>query len=234
MAVAWKSRARRPIHPDHAEIRLGLGRAVAVHIREIEAHCWPDARPAILRTIRSEFQSGRTSPARTSRARGQEIRDSPRLDRGHRRGCHQDRHGTRGLSLRAQTANVARRARAGGLATGLAARHPQAPLRDAASKLPPDAEAYRQTTVMMGVQGFGFRATGREPIEAGCRGAVRDWTRDEEKREASQVLPPRRDLRGGSRRFRPSCYHRGYVTAGLLTREAARSVAVMGLSRWTS
>ena len=59
---------------------------------------------------------------------------------------------------------------------------------------------YRQTTVTMDVRGFEFRATGRQPIEAGWRGAFPDWKPDEEKGEAAQALPPLRD--GETGRFR--------------------------------
>ena len=52
---------------------------------------------------------------------------------------------------------------------------------------------YRQTTVTMDVLGFEFRATGRQPIEAGWHGAFPDWRPDEEKGEAAQALPPLRD-----------------------------------------
>ena len=52
---------------------------------------------------------------------------------------------------------------------------------------------YRQTTVTMDVRGFEFRATGRQPIEAGWRGAFPDWEPDEEKGEAAQALPALRD-----------------------------------------
>ena len=52
---------------------------------------------------------------------------------------------------------------------------------------------YRQTTVTMDVRGFEFRATGRQPIEAGWRGAFPDWRPDEEKGEAAQALPSLRD-----------------------------------------
>ena len=52
---------------------------------------------------------------------------------------------------------------------------------------------YRQTTVTMDVRGFGFRATGRQPIEAGWRAAFPDWRPDEEKGEAAQALPRLRD-----------------------------------------
>ena len=52
---------------------------------------------------------------------------------------------------------------------------------------------YRQTTVTMDVRGFEFRATGRQPIEAGWRDAFPDWRPDEEKGEAAQALPRLRD-----------------------------------------
>ena len=52
---------------------------------------------------------------------------------------------------------------------------------------------YRQTTVTLGVRGFEFRATGRQPIEAGWRAAFPDWRPDEEKGEAAQPLPRLRD-----------------------------------------
>ena len=59
---------------------------------------------------------------------------------------------------------------------------------------------YRQTTVTLDVRGFEFRATGRQPIEAGWRGAFPDWKPDEEKGEAAQALPSLRD--GESTRLR--------------------------------
>ena len=52
---------------------------------------------------------------------------------------------------------------------------------------------YRQTIVTMDVRGFEFRATGRQPIEAGWRGAFPDWKPDEEKGEEAQALPPLRN-----------------------------------------
>ena len=52
---------------------------------------------------------------------------------------------------------------------------------------------YRQTTVTLDVQGFEFRAAGRQPIEAGWRGAFPDWRPAEEKGETAQALPPLRD-----------------------------------------
>ena len=59
---------------------------------------------------------------------------------------------------------------------------------------------YRQTTVTLGVRGFEFRATGRQPIEAGWRDVFPDWKPEEEKGEAAQALPPLRD--GESARLR--------------------------------
>ena len=52
---------------------------------------------------------------------------------------------------------------------------------------------YRQTTVTMDVRGFEFRATGRQPIEAGWRGTFPDWKPDDEKGEAAQPLPALQD-----------------------------------------
>ena len=52
---------------------------------------------------------------------------------------------------------------------------------------------YQQTTVTLGVRGFAFRATGRQPLEAGWRDALPGWRPDEEKGEAAQALPPLRD-----------------------------------------
>ena len=52
---------------------------------------------------------------------------------------------------------------------------------------------YRQTTATLDVRGFEFRAAGRQPIEAGWRGAFPDWRPDEEKGEAAQALPVLRD-----------------------------------------
>ena len=52
---------------------------------------------------------------------------------------------------------------------------------------------YRQTTATLDVRGFEFRATGRQPIEAGWRGAFPDWKPDDEKDEAAQALPPLRN-----------------------------------------
>ncbi len=52
---------------------------------------------------------------------------------------------------------------------------------------------YRQTTVTLDVLGFGFRAAGRQPIEAGWRDAFPDWRPAEEKGEGAQALPVLRD-----------------------------------------
>ena len=46
---------------------------------------------------------------------------------------------------------------------------------------------YRQTTVTLDVCGFEFRASGRQPIEAGWRDAFPDWRPEEE--EAASSLP---------------------------------------------
>ena len=55
---------------------------------------------------------------------------------------------------------------------------------------------YRQTTVTLDARGFGFRAAGRQPIEAGWRVAFPDWRPAEEKGEAAQVLPAFREQGG--------------------------------------
>ena len=52
---------------------------------------------------------------------------------------------------------------------------------------------YRQTMVTMEVGGHEFGATGRQPIEAGWRGAFPHWRPEEEKGEAAQALPAVRD-----------------------------------------
>ena len=52
---------------------------------------------------------------------------------------------------------------------------------------------YRQTVVTLDVRGFEFRATGRQPIEAGWCAAFPGWTPEEEKGEAGQPLPRLRD-----------------------------------------
>ena len=48
---------------------------------------------------------------------------------------------------------------------------------------------YRQTTVTLDVRGFEFRAAGRQPVEAGWRGASPNWQPEEEKDAAAQALP---------------------------------------------
>ena len=52
---------------------------------------------------------------------------------------------------------------------------------------------YRQTKVTLDVRGVEFRATGRQPMEAGWRDAYPDWKPDEEKGGAAQALPALRD-----------------------------------------
>ncbi len=52
---------------------------------------------------------------------------------------------------------------------------------------------YRQTTVTLDVRGFAFRAAGRQPVEAGWRGAFPDWRPEEEEDGAARALPPLRD-----------------------------------------
>ena len=48
---------------------------------------------------------------------------------------------------------------------------------------------YRQTTVTLDARGFEFRATGRQPVEAGWRDAFPGWQPEEEKDAAAQALP---------------------------------------------
>ena len=52
---------------------------------------------------------------------------------------------------------------------------------------------YRQTSVTLDARGYEFRATGRQPLEAGWRDAFPDWRPDDEKDEAAQRLPVLRD-----------------------------------------
>ena len=59
---------------------------------------------------------------------------------------------------------------------------------------------YRQTTVTLDVRGFEFRAVGRQPVEAGWRGAFPGWQPEEEKDAAAQALPVLTD--GESARLR--------------------------------
>ena len=48
---------------------------------------------------------------------------------------------------------------------------------------------YWKTTVTLDVRGFEFRATGRQPLEAGWRDAFPGWQPEEEKDSATQALP---------------------------------------------
>lgn len=52
---------------------------------------------------------------------------------------------------------------------------------------------YRQTTVTLDVQGFGFRAAGRQPLDLGWRAAFPDWQPADEKGEGAQLLPSLRN-----------------------------------------
>ena len=52
---------------------------------------------------------------------------------------------------------------------------------------------YRQTAVSLDVRGFEFRATGRQTVEPGWRGAFPRWQPAEEKGEAAQALPALRN-----------------------------------------
>ncbi|PPQ35453.1 DNA topoisomerase-3 [Rhodoblastus acidophilus] len=52
---------------------------------------------------------------------------------------------------------------------------------------------YRQTSVMLDVRGFPFRAAGRQPIEMGWRAAFPEWTPANEKGDEAQLLPALRD-----------------------------------------
>ena len=52
---------------------------------------------------------------------------------------------------------------------------------------------YRQTTATLDVDGFAFRATGRQPIELGWRAAFPEWQPSDEKGEETQLLPALRD-----------------------------------------
>ncbi len=49
---------------------------------------------------------------------------------------------------------------------------------------------YRQTIAKLDVTGLGFKASGRQPIEAGWRAAFPDWQPAEEKGDDAQALPP--------------------------------------------
>lgn len=52
---------------------------------------------------------------------------------------------------------------------------------------------YRQTSVSLDVQGFAFRARGRQPIDPGWRAAFPDWQPAEEKGDEAQTLPALRN-----------------------------------------
>jgi DNA topoisomerase-3 len=52
---------------------------------------------------------------------------------------------------------------------------------------------YRQTTAILDVRGFEFRACGRQPIDLGWRTAFPDWQPADEKGEKAQLLPPLRN-----------------------------------------
>src|SRR6202035_1615987 len=52
---------------------------------------------------------------------------------------------------------------------------------------------YRQTTATLDVQGFEFRAAGRQPIDLGWRAAFPEWQPAEEKGDEAQLLPPLRN-----------------------------------------
>jgi DNA topoisomerase III len=52
---------------------------------------------------------------------------------------------------------------------------------------------YRQTTAVLDVRGFEFRASGRQPIDFGWRAAFPDWQPAHEKTDEAQLLPALRD-----------------------------------------
>ena len=52
---------------------------------------------------------------------------------------------------------------------------------------------YRQTTAMLDVRGFEFRASGRQPIDLGWRTAFPDWQPADEKGDEAQLLPSLRN-----------------------------------------
>ena len=52
---------------------------------------------------------------------------------------------------------------------------------------------YRQTTAMLDVRGFEFRAAGRQPIDLGWRAAFPEWQPADEKGDEAQLLPPLRN-----------------------------------------
>lgn len=52
---------------------------------------------------------------------------------------------------------------------------------------------YRQTTATLDVQGFAFKATGRQPIELGWRAAFPEWQPVDEKGDGTPLLPSLRN-----------------------------------------
>src|ERR1700760_3504054 len=52
---------------------------------------------------------------------------------------------------------------------------------------------YRQTTAMLDVRGFEFRASGRQPLDLGWRAAFPEWQPADEKGDEAQLLPPLRN-----------------------------------------
>jgi DNA topoisomerase-3 len=52
---------------------------------------------------------------------------------------------------------------------------------------------YRQTTAMLDVRGFAYRAAGRQPIDLGWRAAFPDWQPADEKAQEAQLLPALRN-----------------------------------------
>ena len=52
---------------------------------------------------------------------------------------------------------------------------------------------YRQTTATLDVQGFPFKATGRQPIDLGWRAAFPEWVPADEKGDDAQLLPVMQD-----------------------------------------
>ena len=52
---------------------------------------------------------------------------------------------------------------------------------------------YLQTTATLDVRGFEFRASGRQPIDLGWRGAFPEWQPADEKGDEAQLLPPLRN-----------------------------------------
>src|ERR1700729_4326673 len=52
---------------------------------------------------------------------------------------------------------------------------------------------YRQTTAILDVRGFEFRASGRQSIDLGWRAAFPEWQPADEKSDEAQLLPPLRN-----------------------------------------